>query len=630
MISLWIKSSLAMNIITFVFRPEVYKNSLFYRVISSLGALISSALEGSFLRLFFSHNRWDHEAVRESRLMAALSKINDPLNKLRYMVNIFIQNSFPYVFVSKAVASFVNAPLSTAAYLLLPFMFSITLLKGLFENFTPKGLLFRAILIVLLFFLLKVSVSLKSLLNFSKAWKIISWFWDIDLKLPESLPGVLNQRDGLQFAAVGTVAGLLYYFLPQSTFIKLFGVIFVSTTIYTWPWTGLVLTVFMLPLLPTTFTVGVVGITFLSLLIKQDKDIKILSAALIPALLLMASAGIAAVFSVMRAESLKTLPLYAAYFMIFYSAAVLFRDSKTIKLVLVAVVLSTLILSLLGIYQYFFIKIPTAAAWVDVKSFPELATRVYATLENPNVLGEYLGLSIPLLAGFFFASARIRHKLFLTVVVCILTLCLGLTFSRGAWLGLAVSVFIFALLKEPRLIVLIIVLAILSPMFLPQVVMNRIASIGSLEESSNAYRITIWKAALRMIKDYWLTGVGLGLAAFSRVYRDYMIAGTLAIHAHNLYLEICIELGVIGIFSLFWMVFRCFSEALSNVIIKNYKISYIAAGIMAGLVGHLFHGLFDYVWYSPRIVMAFWMHLGLLSALASGTVTFDFTGEKLS
>jgi len=166
-------------------------------------------------------------------------------------------------------------------------------------------------------------------------------------------------------------------------------------------------------------------------------------------------------------------------------------------------------------------------------------------------------------------------------------------------------------------------------MFLPPVVMNRIASIGSLEDSSNAYRITIWIAALRMIKDYWLTGVGLGLTAFSRVYRDYMIAGASAIHAHNLYLEVCLELGVIGVFSLLWMVFRGFSEALSNVTM-NDKMSYIAAGILAALAGHLFHGLFDYVWYSPRIVMAFWMYLGMMSALTSASFTGDDIGERLS
>jgi len=165
-------------------------------------------------------------------------------------------------------------------------------------------------------------------------------------------------------------------------------------------------------------------------------------------------------------------------------------------------------------------------------------------------------------------------------------------------------------------------------MFLPSVVTNRIASIGSLEDSSNAYRITIWIAALRMIKDYWLSGVGLGLTAFSRVYRDYMIAGASAIHAHNLYLEICLELGIVGLFALLWMVFRGFSEALTCVE-TNHRISYIVAGIVAALAGHLFHGLFDYVWYSPRIVIAFWMYLGMMSALASSSFTNNVTGEKV-
>ena len=56
--------------------------------------------------------------------------------------------------------------MSTVAFMILPFMLSITILKGFYENFTPKSLLYRAILLVLLFFLLNVKVSLKSLLDF--------------------------------------------------------------------------------------------------------------------------------------------------------------------------------------------------------------------------------------------------------------------------------------------------------------------------------------------------------------------------------------------------------------------------------------------------------------------------------
>jgi putative inorganic carbon (HCO3(-)) transporter len=487
--------------------------------------------------------------------------------------------------------------------------------------------------LILLLFMLSVRVSLSSLLFSSGACKLCKWFFNERVRDVqqdgESSTKDLPYKDRLEFAVIGIIGGILYYFLPRITFIKLFGLIFVSTIIYIWPGLGLALTAFMLPLAPTTYSVGIIGLTFLSVLLNYNRFKKTLPAAIIPALLFMAVAVLAAVFSVMRAESLKSLPLYAGYFMMFYSASVLFRDSRTVKIVLSFLIISTLILSVLGIYQYFFVKVPTAEAWVDVKQFPEIATRVYATLENPNVLGEYLGLSIPLVLGLFWASGKFRQKSLLAVVLGVLTVCLILTFSRGAWVGLAVSVFVFALFKEPRLLVLILVLAVLAPMFLPSVVTNRIASIGSLEDSSNAYRVTIWIAALRMIKDYWLNGVGLGLVAFSRVYRDYMIAGASAIHAHNLYLEVCLELGIVGLLALLWMAFRGFSEALT-CIESNHRISFISAGIVAALVGHLFHGLFDYVWYSPRIVMAFWMYFGMMSALTAYSYTNDMTGEKAS
>lgn len=625
--SLWIQNSFIIKLITFAFRPEIYKNSLLYGIISYFVVFVSRTIEGSWLRKLLAYESWEQGAIKESWFITAFRKINIPLKKIRAFLNGIVKYSFLFKILLKFVDAFVQAPISAIANIFLPFMISVTFLQGFFENFTPKALIYRGILLVLLFFLLNVRVSLKSLLISSGIWKFCQWLFDVSILPKEDTAEFLPFKDRLEFAAIGTITGLLYYLLPLTTFIKLYGIIFASTAIYIWPWLGFVLTAFILPLLPTTYTVGIIGLTFISVLLN-DID-KTTPATIVPALLFMAAAGIAAVFSVVRVESLNTIPLYAAYFMIFYSAAVLFRNPKTIKLVLVAIIISTLILSFLGIYQYFFVKIPTAQAWVDAQQFPELSTRVYATLENPNVLGEYLGLAIPLLVGFFWASDKFRHKLSLAVVICMLAVCLILTFSRGAWLGLAVSAFIFAMIKEPRLLVLFIILALVAPMFLPPVVINRIASIGSLEDSSNAYRITIWIAALRMIKDYWLTGVGLGLAAFSRVYRDYMIAGAPAVHAHNLYLEICLELGILGIFALLWMVLRALSQALTRLKDKD-KTSYILTGIFAALAGHLFHGLFDYVWYSPKIVIAFWMFLGMISALAAGTLTNNVSEEKVS
>ena len=223
---------------------------------------------------------------------------------------------------------------------------------------------------------------------------------------------------------------------------------------------------------------------------------------------------------------------------------------------------------------------------------------------------------------------KFRQKVVVLGVLGLSFLCLILTFSRGAWLGLAASVVIFSLLKAPVILILIIAAAAVAPAFLPSVVYERIASIGSLEDSSNLYRLTIWTAALRMFKDYWLTGVGLGSTAFALVYRNYMIAGASAVHAHNLYLQISLEMGIIGVFALIWMAFRGFSQALSSIE-RPWKMSYVLAGIATGLLGHLFHGLFDYVWYSPRIVMAFWMLSGMMSAMTYIKLPDDTAKEEI-
>lgn len=615
----WIESSLFLKIITFFFKPEIYQGSLFYNGISTISDFISGALKGSRLWLFFTHQPWEREAVKQSHFMSSLQKSYSPVEKLVEFLNTIIKNSFPFKIILLVEKSFIDAPFATLSYIVLPGMLINAVLTVIVGDFTLKALVLQIVLISLLFFMSFIRVSLQSLLISSGVWSILAWVFD-ENSIKNSFKkqnciSDLSHKAKLIFKSIGIAGGILYYFLPVTTFVKLIGLIFFSTIIYIWPWVGLAVMVFILPLAATTYSVAIIGLTFLSIILNHKKFKFEIPAAMIPALLFMAAAGIAALFSVLRAESLKTLPLYAAYFMVFYSASVLLKNRKIMKVVIISITVSTFILSIYGIYQYFFVKIPTAAAWVDVKQFPEIATRVYATLENPNVLGEYLGLVIPLIIGVFWATGKFRQKPLIVLVLAVMTLCLILTFSRGAWVGLAMSVLAFALLKEPRLLVLILALAVISPMFLPSVVTNRIASIGSLEDSSNAFRVTIWIAVLRMIKDYWLTGVGLGLNAFSRVYRDYMIAGAPAVHAHNLYLEVGLEMGILGLLALLWMVFRGFSEALVGIE-NNYKTSYILAGIMAALAGHLLHGLFDYVWYSPRIVLTFWMFFGMMAALS--------------
>ena len=58
--------------------------------------------------------------------------------------------------------------------------------------------------------------------------------------------------------------------------------------------------------------------------------------------------------------------------------------------------ISASIAALVGIFQYLTGTSVMAEAWVDSEMFESIAGRAVGTLENPNMLGEYLILMIPL------------------------------------------------------------------------------------------------------------------------------------------------------------------------------------------------------------------------------------------
>lgn len=621
MIDRWAKESLIMRIIAATTKPEIYEGSFFCNFIALVLKYLSAAMRGSFLRLLYVDSDWEKSAVCGSRFIGAVSMTEPLFKKVINHINRMIRGSLLYQAILRVESLFIERPLVVLGYILFPAAFSSTALKAIFSSFTLKALAFRLALMVVSFAMAFLNLPLETLLSGSTLMKAACIMIDEKSEVIFET-GVQKRNDAfnitarLLLTAVGIIVGLFYYFLPATTFVKLMGLIFLPVFIYIKPWWGLYTAAFILPFTDTTYSVAVIGLVFASLLLNCDRFDVDIPAASIPALMFIAVAALAAAFSVMRAESLKTLPLYAAYFMVFYSSAILFKDRVILKTTLFFQIMSALLLSVYGIYQYFFVKVPTAIAWVDVKQFPELATRVYATLENPNVLAEYLMLVLPLALGMLLAGKSFSRKFIFSIITGIITICLVLTFSRGAWLGLVLALVVFAALKEPRLLILLILISLISPLFMPSVVINRVASIGSLEDSSNAFRVTIWIAALRMIKDYWITGVGLGLSAFSRVYRDYMIAGTPALHAHNLYLEMGIEMGIVGLLVFLWMITAGLSKAM-NSIKKDTWSSFILAGVIGALSGHLLHGLFDYVWFSPRIVLAFWLFFGMMSALSS-------------
>lgn len=284
------------------------------------------------------------------------------------------------------------------------------------------------------------------------------------------------------------------------------------------------------------------------------------------------------------------------------------NNKKRLYTVIKLALLSGMIVSLYGIYQYF-AGVPMDAAWIDTKTFSDVSVRVYSTFSNPNVLGEYLIVITSLAIGMLWKSDNIKLKLFYLAQVCIAIMCLFMTNSRGSMIGLFIAIGIFILIAEKRLIIFGIAAMLALPFILPQSIWSRIISVVSLSDSSSLYRISIYKASINMIKDFFLTGIGVG--SFNLVYPIYSYNAAYAYHSHNIFLQIFIEMGIVGFSVFIGIVFLYIQKmyyGVKNTINKN---RYIGAVILGGFVGFLIQGFADYLWFDYRIILLFWMIIGL-------------------
>jgi len=278
---------------------------------------------------------------------------------------------------------------------------------------------------------------------------------------------------------------------------------------------------------------------------------------------------------------------------------------------LYALAASGALVALYGVYQYL-AGVTGASAWVDSKMFQSIGARVYSTLENPNVLSEYLLLVIPFAAAAALAARRAVVKLFFFGCLGVMALCMLLTFSRGGWLGLIVGAAVFLVMLDRRFI-LVGVLGLVALYFLlPEAIVARFTSIGNLSDSSSSYRLSIWMGTIAMLGDYWFAGIGPGTAAFNKIYPIYSYNSAAAQHSHNLFLQVMCDAGVCGLVLLIVILFshiRRLASAVSREKDRASKLYQIAA--IASVCGFLVQSATDYTFYNYRVALIFWATLGL-------------------
>lgn len=419
----------------------------------------------------------------------------------------------------------------------------------------------------------------------------------------------------------GLIAGLSTFFIHPITIISIIAIFVIVVLIATSPEIGVILSIISIPFL-SFFKTATLLLTLLVLTTTFFYIIKVIRgkrtfklelvdfAVLIFGVLIIISTFYSAGGNSSVVEAIISIILLNGYFLLVN----LMRTEQWIKRCIIALVASASIVAIIGIYEFIFGGANTN--WLDQSFHEIIKVRVVSLFDNPNILAMFMTIIFPFSLALAFQAKEKNTKFLSKIVVLTFIACIIFTWSRGSWIALILSFFVFMLLKTKksfRLLGLTILSIPILSIILPNTIWARFTSIVNLSDTSTAYRIYTWKGTFNAIQETGPFGIGYGNSSFQAIYPSYAYAGIESTpHSHNLILQILICMGIIGVIVFCIAIFLNFQKCLEYI--KNNKEDsskiYVIAAVSSG-VAALTMGIFDYVWYNQRIFYLFWIVLAI-------------------
>jgi tetratricopeptide (TPR) repeat protein len=202
--------------------------------------------------------------------------------------------------------------------------------------------------------------------------------------------------------------------------------------------------------------------------------------------------------------------------------------------------------------------------------------------------------------------------------------------------------------KLPILILIVIIIVTLlivipTPLNKSGTIISNIKERASITQLINEFsfgrRGTIYKFTTLMIKDHLLLGSGLGTFKYNtlRYQAKFFDQGQnrmiypygIADKAHNEYLQLAAELGIVGLGIFLWLIIIYFNYGIKRL--KSIETKYkqgIIIGLMGSIIAFLVDGLFWFPLRLPTNTAMFWLILGLTVVTIKTEVNADKNNLK--
>ena len=304
---------------------------------------------------------------------------------------------------------------------------------------------------------------------------------------------------------------------------------------------------------------------------------------------------------------------YLAGFVVFLIAAKNFRDTPKLSRAMKTLVIFGFTLGIFAIVQ--------KTTWNgNLYWFRELRMggSPFGPFVNRNHFAGFIGMIIPLGLGLLFTRKTNEEKILYGFLTVIMAVSLFFSLSRGGIIGFLSGISLFSiLLAKNKLqtrgvwIVGVFLAVILS--YLLYLGVDPIVQRFYQSDITTNDRLVVGAATVDAIKDFWLTGSGLG--TFVNVFPLYapLDMGAIFDHAHNDYLEFILETGIIGLLMLL-----VFISLLIYGLSKNGfqgRKGIFRAAVFSSLFTMTVHGMFDFNLHILSNMLLFFTLLGAAASL---------------
>jgi len=241
----------------------------------------------------------------------------------------------------------------------------------------------------------------------------------------------------------------------------------------------------------------------------------------------------------------------------------------------------------------------------------------------------YLAMILPG-ALLFALERRGRERLLYAGASLAITLGIGLSLTRAAWVSLALVLPPLVALwswwrRSLRSVALIggvaaIVALILAGFGAGARIETHSGTIAATGDVSNLERFNRWMAAVEMVKDRPLLGVGYDAYpyVYSRYRRKLILTEMAYVHsgAHSEVFRLLAESGILGFLAATWLLITAGALGFRTFVASSDpRTKLIVLAVLGGLGTYAVHGLFRTYIDLEKVAIPFWASLGVLAAL---------------